>query len=68
MSLKAFHIFFVSVSVLMCLGVGVWGVNEYRSGANGTGLGLAILCFVLGAGLIVYGFKVYKKLSELDEK
>jgi hypothetical protein len=68
MSLKAFHIFFVAVSVLMCLGVGAWGTNHYLKGGNGTGLGLAVMCFVLGAGLIVYGFKVYKKLSELDEK
>ncbi|MCH7666237.1 MAG: hypothetical protein IH936_09965 [Acidobacteria bacterium] len=68
MSLKAFHIFFIAVSVLMCLGVGAWGTNEYLAGGNGTGLGLAVMCLVLGAGLIVYGFKVYKKLSELDEK
>lgn len=68
MSLKAFHIFFVTMSVLMCLGVGAWGTNRYLEGGNGASLGLAVLCFVLGAGLIVYGFKVYKKLSDLDEK
>ena len=65
MSLKAFHIFFVTVSVLMCLGVGAWGTNEYLAAGSATGLGLAVACFVLGAGLIVYGFKVYKKLAEL---
>ena len=68
MSLKAFHIFFVVVSVLMCLGVGAWGTRQYLESDQGTGLGLAVMCFVLGAGLIVYGFKVYKKLSELDEE
>ena len=65
MSLKAFHIFFIAVSVLMCLGVGAWGTNEYLASDGATGLGLAVACFVLGAGLIVYGFKVYKKLAEL---
>ncbi len=65
MSLKAFHIFFVAVSVLMCLGVGAWGVNEYLAAASPTGLGLAVACFLLGSGLIVYGFKIYKKLAEL---
>ena len=65
MSLKAFHIFFVTASVLMCLGVGAWGTNEYLATRSATGLGLAVACFVLGPGLIVYGFKVYKKLAEL---
>ena len=65
MSLKAFHIFFVAVCVLMFLGVGAWGTNEYLVSGGATGLGLAVACFVLGACLIVYGFKVYKKLAEL---
>lgn len=66
MSLKAFHIFFVAASVLMSLGVGAWGADRYLVTLNTSNLALAILSFVLGAGLIVYGFKVYKKLSELD--
>ncbi len=65
MSLKAFHILFVAVCVVMCLAVGAWGTREYLAASNVTGLGLAVACFVLGAGLIVYGFKVYKKLAEL---
>ena len=65
MSLKAFHILFVALSVVMCLGVGAWGTNEYLAGGSSLGMGLGIACFILGAGLIVYGFKVYKKLAEL---
>lgn len=65
MSLKAFHIFFVAVSVLMSLGVGAWGANRYLVTLNSGNLVLAVLCFLLGAGLIIYGFKVYKKLAEL---
>lgn len=65
MSLKAFHIFFVMISIVMCLGVGAWGTKEYLAGSHASGLGLAVACFVLGAGLIAYGFKVYKKLAEL---
>lgn len=66
MSLKAFHIFFVTVSVLMSLGVGAWSVDRYLATLDAQNLALAIVCFLLGAGLIVYGFKVYKKLSELE--
>lgn len=68
MSLKAFHIFFVTASVLMSLGVGGWAADRYLKTLNAESLGLAILCFALGAGLIVYGFKVYRKLSELDAR
>lgn len=65
MSLKAFHILFVALSVLMCLAVGGWGTREYMAAGSATGLGLAVASFVLGGGLIVYGFKVYKKLAAL---
>ncbi|MFQ5525653.1 MAG: hypothetical protein ACE5GX_05270 [Thermoanaerobaculia bacterium] len=65
MSLKAFHILFVVLCVLMCLGVGAWGTGEYLASGSPTGLGLAVACFVLGAGLVLYGVKVYKKLAEL---
>jgi len=30
MSLKAFHIVFVTVSIVLCLGFGAWGIREYR--------------------------------------
>lgn len=65
MSLKAFHILFVVVSVVMSLGVGAWGTHEYLATGNSLGIGLGIASFVLGAGLVVYGFKVYKKLAAL---
>lgn len=65
MSLKAFHIFFVALSIVMFLGVGAWGTNEYLSAGSTLGAALAASCFILGAGLIVYGFRVYRKLAEL---
>ncbi len=65
MSLRAFHIVFVAVSVVMSLGVGAWGTHEYLARGSALGVGLAATSFVLGAGLIVYGFRVAKKLAEL---
>lgn len=65
MSLKAFHLVFISASILLSLFVGIWGVREY--GANGSGMALAmgIFFFVLGGVLLLYGVRVIAKLREL---
>ena len=65
MSLRFFHIIFISICVVMSLFVGVWGVQDYLQGQSLAGLVLGILCFLLGIGLIIYGVKVYAKLKEL---
>lgn len=65
MSLKAFHLFFIAVSVLLCGFVGAWGVQRYQAAGGVGDLTLGAICFVLGAVLIVYGFAVYRKLEAL---
>lgn len=67
MSLKAFHLFFIAAAILMSLVVGGWGVNEYLHGGGAGLLTLGVLCFLLGAVLVVYGLKVYRKLQALGE-
>ena len=57
MSLKAFHVFFISVSVLLCFGFGVWCFRN-----NGyTGMGVGSL--LIGVGLIVYEISFLRKLK-----
>jgi len=63
MSLKAFHVFFVSVCVVLCLGVGIWAVGEYRRGLGSTNLVLAAGSLVVGAGLVIYGKWFLRKLK-----
>lgn len=65
MSLKAFHLFFVTVSVILCLGVGAWGVRGFLDGRGGMPLTLGIVCLVSSFVLILYGFKVREKLKSL---
>lgn len=65
MSLRAFHLFFIGASVLMCLLVGAWGVREFAAAGAAGGLTLGAACFVLGFALLVYGVRVYRKLMEL---
>ncbi len=55
MSLKAFHIFFVSVSFLLSLGVSFWAFREYAR-SEGTGSLLpGAGAFLFAAALVWYG-------------
>lgn len=65
MSLKAFHIFFIAASVLLALGVGVWGVYVHVQETNVSLLLLGVGSFTVGAALIVYGVKVVRRLRRL---
>lgn len=66
MSLKAFHVFFVIVSVLCALGFGAWAVGDFlRTGRSGA-LVLAVLGFVAAAVLVWYGFWFLRKLKNVS--
>lgn len=66
MSLKAFHVVFVSAAVLLTLGVGAWGLNHYfQEGGNlnlALGAGSSITAVLLG----VYGRYFLKKLKHIS--
>ena len=66
MSLKAFHVFFVCVSVLCALGFGVWSIVEYqRTGSAGV-LALGIAGFAAAAALVWYGLWFLRKLKNVS--
>jgi hypothetical protein len=58
MSLKWFHIVFISLSVLISLGFGVWGLFNQQ-----VALGIASLAG--SAGLVVYGNYFLGKVRKL---
>lgn len=61
MSLKTFHVFFISCSVLMSFGLGYWGFwGTHSGGFWPTAAG--VLGFGAGAGLIVYEIRFLRKL------
>jgi hypothetical protein len=62
MSLKAFHIFFIVVSILFAFGFGTWGLRAHAAGRDGAILALAVLSLVAGAGLVVYLVAFVRKL------
>ena len=65
MTLKGFHILFITVSTLLALGVGAWclwvnsveGAPVFRTGAIGA-FGAAVV-------LMVYGVWFYRKMKRL---
>lgn len=65
MSLRAFHIVFVIVTVVLSLYVALWGIREYAHERDTAALALAILFLFTAVGLMIYGKKAFAKLKEL---
>jgi len=67
MSLKAFHLVFISAASAMCAGCGVWALKNFL-GADGRTFDLvfSVGSFVAGAGLIVYERYFLKKLKNIS--
>jgi hypothetical protein len=65
MSLRIFHIVFISVSVALTLYLTVWGVREFMVARSSLGIMMAVVGLAGGATLIWYGKRVFHKLKEL---
>lgn len=67
MSLKAFHVLFITASSLLCFGLGAWLLRTYR-GPDGAGSDLvwAVTALLAGVGLLVYERFFLKKLKSVS--
>ena len=67
MSLKAFHVIFITASCALAFGCGIWGLKSYFS-AEGKTLDLlfGIGSLVVGVGLIVYERYFLKKFKDVS--
>lgn len=67
MSLKAFHVIFITAASAMCLACAVWGFKNYFS-ADGRGLDLAfgIGSVVASIGLVLYERYFLKKSKNIN--
>ncbi|HXJ58119.1 MAG TPA: hypothetical protein VNU68_15800 [Verrucomicrobiae bacterium] len=66
MSLKAFHVLFIAVSILLAFGFAFWELKLYAEQRGWMELGFGLGSFVSGVGLIVYGRYVLKKLKHIS--
>ena len=65
MSLRAFHIAFIVVSIALSLVVTVWGVREFLGASSGAALAVGCLAALTGVALVIYGTRFFRKLQEL---
>lgn len=65
MSLKAFHIFFISLSTLLALGFAAWEVKGYVVSGEITQLVAGIISACVAVGLAVYGVRFVKKMKHV---
>ena len=54
LSLKQFHVFFITLSIALMFGFGIWAMKDYRA--------LALSSVGCGGLLIVYLCKVHSKI------
>jgi len=66
MSLKAFHIVFIAISILLAFGFAAWEGVNYAEGRRWVDLAFGIGSGAAGVGLIFYGRYVLKKLKGIS--
>lgn len=68
MSLKAFHVVFITISTLFLAALGLWGVSDYFASTDTLNLMLGVVSLAGSVGLVWYEtwfLAKYKKLSYL---
>ncbi len=66
MSLKAFHIFFILLSILLCFSFGAWEIHARLDGGTPADLVLGSISLCGGVALIFYFRSVLKKLKHIS--
>ena len=67
MSLKAFHVVFITAASALCFGCGVWGLKSYTAGDGRWGdLAFGLGSFITGVALILYERYFLKKLKRVS--
>ena len=65
MSLKGFHIVFITFSTLLAVACGAWCLQVNAVAGAPIYLAGAISCFVVAVGLVVYGVWFWRKMKRL---
>ena len=65
MGLKAFHVVFITFSVLLTVGFGVWGVHDFSQSGSWVHLSLGMGSFAGSVMLVGYGVWFLRKLQNV---
>jgi hypothetical protein len=66
MSLRIFHVIFITISIALSVFVAVWGVREFVATHNASALILAFVFLAGGVVLVMYAGKAFRKLKDLS--
>ena len=67
MSLKAFHVVFITAASALCFGFGIWMLRDYRAPEGTAGdLCMAVASLVAAVGLLVYEGYFLRKLKNVS--
>ena len=66
MSLRVFHLVFITIAVLLCEGFGVWCLlsNDVHGRAGYAATGLVSIVF--GLALIIYEVRLWRTVKDLE--
>jgi ABC-type Mn2+/Zn2+ transport system permease subunit len=66
MSLRAFHLFFISLSVMLTAFFAAWAFGQYRSAHDTSYALVAVASLASGVGLAIYGAAFQRKTRGLS--
>jgi len=67
MSLKAFHVVFITAASALCCGFGIWMLRDYRSAEGSIGeLWTGVGALIVAVGLLVYEGYFIRKLKNVS--
>jgi hypothetical protein len=66
MSLKAFHVIFITAASLLAFGFGVWMLRAYDAEGVKSDLIYGVSSLVVGMGLLIYEGFFLKKLKKVS--
>ena len=66
MSLKAVHVFFVTIATLIAAGFGLWSIQQYSATGSGGDLFMTLLAVAAAISLPVYGVWFLKKMKKVS--
>jgi hypothetical protein len=65
MSLRAFHLLFIALSVALAAFFAAWAAGQYRTGEEAGYAVLAVACVAAGVALGIYGAAFQRKTRNL---
>lgn len=66
MSLKTFHLIFITIATLFAIWFAIWGIRSFvHDASNNLHLFLGVISLIAAIALIIYEVKVFRKFRAL---